>query len=100
MAKKIKPMKRWLVANVDSEVFVWGGPYSTQRKFGEALIKMIQDSTTKLESDQMGSAHILCIENGVPDITDFSNMFMEAARRLAFDESEHEPADLVMVMED
>lgn len=72
---------RRLIVNRGCELDLLGGVYQTQREFGEGLVAMIKD--TELEDGD--TFHILNIEpDGTMDISEFSHIFMEAAKLIAY----------------
>jgi hypothetical protein len=71
---------RWLLHYQGCELAEVGGPYSTQKEFGDALVAYLKGGDYALDD----TMHILSVDkDSGPYTTDFSNRFMEAARFLA-----------------
>lgn len=82
--KKEKPLARWLVLNTGTELYVRNKkPVLTQRAFVDLVVKAIKNNQELENPDGAYTAHILTIEHGAPELGEFSNAFMDAARRRA-----------------
>ena len=99
--KKEKPLARWLVLNTGTELYVVNKkPVLTQRAFVDLVVAQINKDSQLENPDGEHTAHILTIEHGAPELGEFSNAFMDAARAVADGTVRTEDYEILGIEED